>query len=287
MLLTEADVTGRYGASHLSVDDADDEGPDEATDENEDTDYDDNPYLFELVFADTYGLSETISGTLPLATPWRTAVVGDLASVTESNLVLALDDSSNVEATSWIESGRVAWSWWSDSGSPQNLDIQKQYIGYASQQGWEYSLVDRGWDRDWMPELVEYADERGVDIIAWLPWYYVNDETRSGAVAAERLGRQRDQGRLHERLFPAVHGVLRRDTRSHGKLRIDNQFPRFDPPEGPSTPVAPSDDQRGRTGRGVLHVRRAHPDAQRDPSVHAQRRRTVGLHASHVFRRRP
>ncbi len=182
LLLTEADVTGRYGASHLFVDDADDEGSDEATDENEDTDYDDNPYLFELVFADTFGLSETISSTLPLATPWRTAIIGDLASVTESNLVLALNDPSNVEDTSWIEPGRVAWSWWSDSGSPQDLEVQKQYVDYASEQGWEFSLVDRGWDRDWMSELVEYADDQSVDIIAWLPWYYVNDETKREAV---------------------------------------------------------------------------------------------------------
>lgn len=181
MLITEVGVTGEYSASHLTVDDADDEGADEATDENEDTDYDDNPYLFEVVFADTYGLSETISGSLPFTTPWRTAIVGDLASVTESDLVLALSEPSTVEDTSWIESGRVAWSWWSDSGSPQRLDVQKQYVDYANQQGWEFSLVDRAWGRDWMPELVEYADERDVDIIAWLPWYYLNDETKREA----------------------------------------------------------------------------------------------------------
>ncbi|WP_227378993.1 glycoside hydrolase family 97 N-terminal domain-containing protein [Haladaptatus halobius] len=48
LFVTEASVDGRYSVSHVEVDDANNEGSDEATDDNEDTDYDDDPYLFEL-----------------------------------------------------------------------------------------------------------------------------------------------------------------------------------------------------------------------------------------------
>ncbi|WP_231186400.1 glycoside hydrolase family 97 protein [Haladaptatus sp. DYF46] len=182
LFITEADVDGRYSASHLEVDDANDTGSDEATDDNEDTDYDDDPYLFELEFADTYGLPEYVSAERPLATPWRVALVGSLETIVESDIVAALGQPSQIEDESWIRPGRSAWSWWSDSGSPQSYETQKEYVDYAAEQGWEYSLVDRGWDDEWLPDLVEYATERDVGILVWLPWYYMNAEAEREAI---------------------------------------------------------------------------------------------------------
>ncbi|WP_227378738.1 glycoside hydrolase family 97 catalytic domain-containing protein [Haladaptatus halobius] len=94
----------------------------------------------------------------------------------------ALNDSSKIEDKSWIRPGRSAWSWWSDSGSPQSYEIQKKYVDYAAKLGWEYSLVDRGWDEEWLPDIVEYAADRDVGIIVWLPWYYMNAEAEREAV---------------------------------------------------------------------------------------------------------
>lgn len=186
-LITEANVDGNYCASHLSVDAATDTGGsppdgqddrDEIVPGDEESDYDANPTLFELRFAGTYGLPQVVDATLPLATPWRVAIVGDLPTVVGSDLVAALNDPPEVEDTSWIEPGIVNWSWWSDGGSPSELETQKEYVDYAAERGWEYTLVDRGWRREWMPELVEYANERGVGIIAWMVWYDLDTETK-------------------------------------------------------------------------------------------------------------
>ncbi|WP_306059624.1 glycoside hydrolase family 97 protein [Natronococcus wangiae] len=187
-LVTEANVDGNYCASHVAVD-APTEGDfeprpgkeddrDEIVPGNEEFDYDENSTLFELRFAGTYGLPQVVDATLPLATPWRVAIVGDLPTVVESDLVAALSDPPEVEDTSWIEPGIVNWSWWSDGDSPRELETQKEYVDYAAEQGWEYTLVDRGWRREWMPELVEYANGRGVDIIAWMVWYDLDTETK-------------------------------------------------------------------------------------------------------------
>ncbi|NED83686.1 alpha-glucosidase, partial [Streptomyces sp. SID11233] len=40
-------------------------------------------------------------------------------------------------------------------------------IDFAQHHGWDYVLVDEGWQSSWMPDLVEYARARGVKIIAW------------------------------------------------------------------------------------------------------------------------
>ncbi|WP_254279421.1 glycoside hydrolase family 97 protein [Haloarcula marina] len=102
-------------------------------------------------------------------TPWRVAVVGDLATVVESDLVPALVDGPRFDPE-WVDPGRVAWSWWSESDSPYDPDRQRDYVDYAAERGWEYVLVDEGWSPDWLPELVEYAADRGVELFVWAHW---------------------------------------------------------------------------------------------------------------------
>lgn len=184
-LITEANVSGRYCASHVAVDAPDTEQPtvgedtdrDEIIPGNEELDYDANPYLFELSFAPE-GLAQVVDAQLPLATPWRVTMIGDLSSIVESNFVTALNEDQQYDDTSWINPGRASWSWWSDSESPRDLETQKKYIDYAAEQGWEYTLLDRSWRREWMPNLVEYANEHGVDLITWHVWYDLNTEAK-------------------------------------------------------------------------------------------------------------
>jgi hypothetical protein len=66
---------------------------------------------------------------------WRVAVVGDLQAIVGSDLALALGRPSQVAGTSWIRPGRVAWSWWSDSASPGNLEHQRAYVRSAAAAG--------------------------------------------------------------------------------------------------------------------------------------------------------
>ncbi len=145
-LLTESDVDGRYDASRLVH-----EG--------------DGRYTVRL--ADPEVTSEG-----PLATPWRTAVVGDLATVTESTLVDDLAPPSRLADTSWIRPGKVAWSWLDGFGAAQrDLVAQQRFVDLAAAHGWPYALVDDGWKTtDWMPELIAYARQRGVDVLLWVHW---------------------------------------------------------------------------------------------------------------------
>jgi hypothetical protein len=111
----------------------------------------------------------------PGETPWRVAIVGDRSDVVESTLVPALVEESDVSPDEdWIEPGRVAWSWWSDTDSPADPDVQYEFVDYAAEHGWEYVLIDKGWDSEWVPDVVDYAAERDVGIFLWCHWTQLN-----------------------------------------------------------------------------------------------------------------
>ncbi|WP_045310207.1 glycoside hydrolase family 97 catalytic domain-containing protein [Lentzea aerocolonigenes] len=133
----------------------------------------------------------------PWQSQWRTAIIGSLADVSTSTLVDDLAPASRVRDTSWIEPGKVFWSWLAgDREAGQSLAMQKQYVDYAAQHGWPYALVDAGWYFDpnwdydpsweqtsWIPSLVSYAAARGVKIHLWIHY----DELDTPAESAARL----------------------------------------------------------------------------------------------------
>ncbi|QIY68493.1 glycoside hydrolase family 97 catalytic domain-containing protein [Streptomyces sp. RLB1-33] len=140
-LVAETDLDGRYAAS----------------------------YLTHTSGSATYStqLEGGITTTLPLSTPWRTAALGDLASVTQSTIADDLAAPSKVADTSWIKPGAVAWSWLTEHSSPSSETRQKQYIDFAQRHGWGYVLIDEGWSSSWVPDIVSYAKARGVQVILW------------------------------------------------------------------------------------------------------------------------
>ncbi|MEV4708599.1 glycoside hydrolase family 97 catalytic domain-containing protein [Actinoplanes sp. NPDC049316] len=144
-LLTESDVDGRYDGARLT--------------------HDAGSPAYRIKLADP-----RITAADRLATPWRVAVVGDLATVTGSMLVDDLAPPSKLTDTSWVRPGTVAWSWLSEHSSPSDPVRQKQYIDFAARNGWPYVLIDEGWSADWVPEVTRYARARGVDVLLWLHW---------------------------------------------------------------------------------------------------------------------
>jgi alpha-glucosidase len=103
-------------------------------------------------------------------TPWRVAIIGDLATVAQSTMVDDLADPARFTDTAWIRPGKVAWSWLSGHDSPSDLARQKQFVDFAARNHWPYVLVDEGWDAAWVPSLVAYAKARHVDILLWFHW---------------------------------------------------------------------------------------------------------------------
>jgi alpha-glucosidase len=115
--------------------------------------------------------------TAPFTTPWRVILVSpDLNGLVNADVISSLCPPPNTELrdADWIRPGRAVWSWWSQGTG--DLQRNKLYVDYAHELGWEYNLVDAGWenwtegDRDkWdlVRELVEYARSRKVDIWLW------------------------------------------------------------------------------------------------------------------------
>lgn len=129
----------------------------------------------------------------PLETPWRVVMLGDRPGrLVESNLVGLLAEPSKIEDTSWIKPGKSAWDWWNGwavdvPGAGVNTATYKAYIDLADRLDLEYVLIDEGWYKGStttpapadvtvpisamnIPELVRYADERGVGIWVWAQW---------------------------------------------------------------------------------------------------------------------
>lgn len=108
---------------------------------------------------------------LPGATPWRTITVGKtLKPIVETtapwNTVKPLYESSCD-----YKFGKSTWSWivWQDAS--MNWDDQVKFIDLANTLGYQYILIDAGWDEqigyEKMEKLVEYAHSKNVDVFLW------------------------------------------------------------------------------------------------------------------------
>ncbi|ADO69318.1 glycoside hydrolase family 97 catalytic domain-containing protein [Stigmatella aurantiaca] len=112
----------------------------------------------------------SVSTSRQFNSPWRLAIIGSLANIVESSLVENLSTPSQLADTSWIRPGRSGWSWRA-GGNQADDNTHAAFVDSASAMGWEYYLVDDGWQASWVPSLVSYATSKNVGI-----WLWVNDE---------------------------------------------------------------------------------------------------------------
>lgn len=108
---------------------------------------------------------------LPGYTPWRTVTLGSsLASIVENTAAYDFVEPLYPASQSY-QPGRYTWSWliWQDNS--MNYPDQVKFIDLAGQMGYEYCLVDAGWDvnigRERMAELSRYAQQKGVHLLLW------------------------------------------------------------------------------------------------------------------------
>ena len=110
---------------------------------------------------------------LPWCTPWRVVAVGEsLNDIFQCQIVQHVNPQSVVDDESWIKPGRATWSWWYNGGSVRSYAEQIKYVDFCAKMGWEYSLIDAGWqlmDGLGVKSVVDYAKTRNVGI--WL-WYH-------------------------------------------------------------------------------------------------------------------
>jgi hypothetical protein len=164
VLVTESGIDGRFSGSHL----------------------DRTPVGLRLVPADA-----AVEVTRGEVSPWRVFVVGELATIVESQFVdeLAPPVIPELADATWVRPGRAAWSWWSDFYSGAQIEHQMRFVDEAAELGWEHLLIDCGWDDSWVPEIVAYASRRGIQVHIWTVWRDLN-----GPENLRRLGLWRSWG---------------------------------------------------------------------------------------------
>lgn len=126
--------------------------------------------------------------------PWRVMGIaekdGDLIT---NELVWLLEKPSQLQDTSWIKPGKVAWDWWNannvygmDFKAGINTQTYKYYIDFASKYGVPYVILDEGWYKlgnvlDVVPEMniqeiVDYGAKKNVGVILWVIWKTLDDQ---------------------------------------------------------------------------------------------------------------
>ena len=108
---------------------------------------------------------------LPFTTPWRVIAVGDLATIADSTLGTDLADPMIEMDTSFVKPGIAAWSWGLLKDDSINYATQKEFIDYAAEMKWQYSLIDVNWDTTIgykkIQDLIDYARSKDVGIFLW------------------------------------------------------------------------------------------------------------------------
>lgn len=126
--------------------------------------------------------------------PWRVLALADHdGDLITNELVWLLENPSQLEDTSWIRPGKVAWDWWNannlwgvDFKAGINTQTYKYYIDFAAKYGLQYIILDEGWYKLGnvleaapdinMPELAAYAEQKHVGIILWVVWKTLDDQ---------------------------------------------------------------------------------------------------------------
>ncbi len=124
------------------------------------------------------------SSRLPWTMPWRLlALAESAAELLGSTAVWDLAAPARIADASWVRPGRVAWSWWSENGSPRDLGALRRFVDLAATFGWEYSLVDANWTvhtEEQVRDLVAYAADRGVRLFLWYNSAGTNNDSTEG-----------------------------------------------------------------------------------------------------------
>ncbi|MCQ2973401.1 MAG: glycoside hydrolase family 97 protein [Bacteroidales bacterium] len=103
--------------------------------------------------------------------PWRVAIIGNLADIVEATLVTDVSEPCKVENTDWIKPGVVSWIYWAYNHGSNDFQIVKQYIDMASTLKLPYMLIDAEWDEmkngGDINDAIKYANEKGVKLLIW------------------------------------------------------------------------------------------------------------------------
>ena len=104
-------------------------------------------------------------------TPWRVAIIGDLATIVESTLITDVSDPNRLEDTEWIRPGVVSWIYWANNHGSNDYNIIKSYVDMAVKLHLPYVLIDAEWDEfkdgKTVEDAIRYAHSCGIRPMIW------------------------------------------------------------------------------------------------------------------------
>jgi hypothetical protein len=153
--LTEAGMDGSWHASRLQADSSDGVyrigGP--------------------MAAEVTPGGALLAQGSGEFKSPWRVIALGSLATLVESTLGTDLAAPAIAFDKDKVVPGHASWSWALLKDDATVFEVQKKFIDYAADMGWDYTLVDADWDRkigyEKLAELARYAASKKIGLLAW------------------------------------------------------------------------------------------------------------------------
>ena len=133
--------------------------------------------ILEAVF--TPEQTSDVETSLPFSSPWRFVVIGDAATINENTMAETLSPDLAIDA-SWVEPGVTAWTWLNRE-STSDYETYKRYVDFAAEMGWQYVLLDEGWQPkaasgsgkvydgyyDWIYDLIDYANSKEIGLLVW------------------------------------------------------------------------------------------------------------------------
>ena len=104
--------------------------------------------------------------------PWRVIILSDqIKDLIESNIVYDLNPPNQLNGDlSWIKPGRASWEWWRKQLRERDFNLNKEYVDFADQMGWEYCLIDANWNEmknGTINDLIDYAKSKNIGIFLW------------------------------------------------------------------------------------------------------------------------
>ena len=120
-----------------------------------------------------------------IVTPWRVMIAGSgLNELVNADIIPDLNPApdSSLRNAKWIRPGRAVWSYFMHD-NVTTLDLEKTYVDKAALLGFEYSVVDAGWETSWpasldsLQALVDYAKPKQVSIWVWKSYASLKDDS--------------------------------------------------------------------------------------------------------------
>ena len=136
-----------------------------------------------------------------IVTPWRVVIIApDLNGLVNTDLIASLcpaPDEGLFPNQSWIKPGRCAWRWWSlGTGNPAQ---ERAVVDAAARLGFEYSLVDEGWETwndpfERVRELCAHGRDKGVGVFVWKNYRDLCDPAEDWVVMRRFVARVKASG---------------------------------------------------------------------------------------------